>query len=430
MEYLAVVLFVSILVCMLTGYPVAFVLGGLSAIVGFYFVPDFLDFLPLRIMGILQNNLLLAVPMFIMMGLVLEKTKIAEDLLQSMGNLLRRFPGGLAVSVVLVGGILAASTGIVGATVITMGLISLPVMLKAGYSKSLSTGIIAASGTLGQIIPPSVILVLLGSVLQIPVGDLFKATVLPGAILMSAYIIFVMIYSFFSERRAKPIAPTEEEIVIERQSFKSLVQSLVFPLLLILMVLGSIFFGLASPTEASGIGAMGAFLIAFVKNKMTWVLMQKVMKDTAELTTMVFFILLGATTFALVFRGLDGDELLTSFVTNSDLTSMQFMILVMVVVFIAGFFIDFIEIIFIIVPVVAPIFLMYQVDLVWLGVLLAINLQTSFLTPPFGFALFYLKGVTPPEVQTRDVYKGVLPFLAIQTLVFILFLLYPGLIWY
>lgn len=428
MEVIAIILFLAILVFTLTGYPVAFVLGGLSALFGYFLVPDFLDFLPLRIMGVLQNNLLMAVPMFIMMGLVLEKTGIAEDLLNSMGNLLRRFPGGLAVSVVIVGGILAASTGIVGATVITMGLISLPVMLKSGYNVSLSTGIIAASGTLGQIIPPSVILVLLGSVLQVPVGDLFKASVLPGLMLMGFYILFVMVVSFLDNRKLKKAPsyiPPEE---VKAQSFAEFIKAVFFPLTLILMVLGSIFYGLASPTEASAIGAFGAFIIARVKKKASMSLVKKVSMETMQLSTMVFFILLGATTFALVFRGLNGDDLLTSFVMESELTAMQFLLLVMLVVFIAGFFIDFIEIIFIIVPVVAPIFIMYKVDLIWLGVLLAINLQTSFLTPPFGFALFYLKGVTPPEVKTADVYKGVVPFIIIQLIVFFVFLLFPELI--
>lgn len=426
MEGLAILLFGAILIFMLTGYPVALVLGGVSAVVGFIFVPDFLDFLPLRIMGVLQNNLLMAVPLFVMMGLVLEKSGIAEELLRSMGNVLRKFPGGLAVSVVLVGGILAASTGIVGATVITMGLISLPVMLKSGYHVSLSTGIIAASGTLGQIIPPSVILVLLGSVLQVPVGDLFKAALIPGGVLMLCYILFVMIFSLvYKNEKVKQSVLDEKKIWDEKQSLKQFLMALFFPLLLILMVLGSIFFGVASPTEAAGIGAFGAFLITFLKKKLTWSLCRHVMKETSQLTTMVFFILLGATTFALVFRGLDGDELLTSFVQESDLTAFQFLLLVMVVVFIAGFFIDFIEIIFIIVPVVAPIFVMYKMDLVWIGILLALNLQTSFLTPPFGFALFYLKGVSPPEVRTVDVYKGVFPFIVIQAIVFSLYMFFP-----
>jgi tripartite ATP-independent transporter DctM subunit len=426
MEGLAILLFGAILIFMLTGYPVALVLGGVSAVVGFIFVPDFLDFLPLRIMGVLQNNLLMAVPLFVMMGLVLEKSGIAEELLRSMGNVLRKFPGGLAVSVVLVGGILAASTGIVGATVITMGLISLPVMLKSGYHVSLSTGIIAASGTLGQIIPPSVILVLLGSVLQVPVGDLFKAALIPGLVLMLFYVLFVMIFSLvYKNEKVNQSVLDEKKNWDEKQSLKQFLMALFFPLLLILMVLGSIFFGVASPTEAAGIGAFGAFLITFLKKKLTWSLCRHVMKETSQLTTMVFFILLGATTFALVFRGLDGDELLTSFVKESDLTAFQFLLLVMVVVFIAGFFIDFIEIIFIIVPVVAPIFVMYKMDLVWIGILLALNLQTSFLTPPFGFALFYLKGVSPPEVRTVDVYKGVFPFIVIQIIVFGLYMFFP-----
>jgi tripartite ATP-independent transporter DctM subunit len=430
MEYLVVIFFLSIFVCLITGYPVAFVLGGISAVFGYFLVPDFLDFLPLRIMGVLQNNLLMSIPMFIMMGLVLEKTGIAENLLRAMGKMLYRFPGGLAVSVVLVGGVLAASTGIVGATVVTMGLISLPVMLKSGYNVSLSTGIIAASGTLGQIIPPSVILILLGSVLQVPVGDLFKAAVVPGILLMVFYIIYVMIFSFFTSKNQTLTVAQQAYVDLGKEEKNSFINAIFFPLLLIFLVLGSIFYGLASPTEASALGAAGALCIALIKKKLTFSVFQKAMKETSELTVMVFFILLGATTFALVFRGMDGDDLLTSFVTNTQLTSLQFFILVMVLVFLSGFFIDFIEIIFIIVPVVAPVFMMYKVDLIWLGILLAINLQTSFLTPPFGFALFYLKGVTPPEVKTSDVYRGVIPFILIQILVFILVWVFPDILFY
>ncbi|MBK8546453.1 MAG: TRAP transporter large permease subunit [Saprospiraceae bacterium] len=430
MEYLVGIFFLAILVCLMTGYPVAFVLGGISAVFGYFLVPDFLDFLPLRIMGVLQNNLLMSIPMFIMMGLVLEKTGIAENLLRSMGKMLYRFPGGLAVSVVLVGGVLAASTGIVGATVVTMGLISLPVMLKSGYNISLSTGIIAASGTLGQIIPPSVILILLGSVLQVPVGDLFKAAIVPGILLMVFYILYVMIFSFFTAKNQTLTVAQQAYVDLGKEEKSSFVSAMFFPLLLIFLVLGSIFYGVASPTEASALGAAGALCIAIIKRRMTLSIFKKVMKETSELTTMVFFILLGATTFALVFRGMDGDDLLTSFVTNTQLTSVQFFILVMVLVFIAGFFIDFIEIIFIIVPVVAPVFMMYKIDLIWLGILLAINLQTSFLTPPFGFALFYLKGVTPPEVKTSDVYRGVIPFILIQVLVFIIVWIFPDILIY
>lgn len=430
MEIIAIIVFVTILFCMLSGYPVAFVLGGVSALAGIWFVPDFLDFLPLRIMGIIQNNLLMAVPMFIMMGLVMEKTGIAEELLVSMGHLMRKVPGGLAIAVVFVGGILAASTGIVGATVITMGLISLPVMQKAGYKSSLSTGIIAASGTLGQIIPPSVVLVLLGSVLQVPVGDLFRASVFPGLLLMFCYALYVFFISIRDFKRHEGAHQNPEAEPVQPIHLRQLLSAVVFPLVLILVVLGSIFWGIASPTEASGLGAMGTFIIALIKGKCSLSLVNKVAKETMQLTSMVFFILLGATTFALVFRGLGGDHLLTSAVEHADLSSFQFLLLVMLIVFVAGFFIDFIEIIFIIVPVVAPIFILYKIDLVWLGVLLAINLQTSFLTPPFGFALFYLKGVLPPDISTREMYRGVVPFIIIQGLVFMIFLFWPALIQY
>ena len=427
-EIIAILLFVVLILILLTGFPVAFVLGGVSIWAGILFVPDFLDFLPLRIMGTIQNYVLLAVPLFVFMGLTLEKSGIAEDLLQSMGIMFGKVKGGLALSVVLVGTLLAASTGIVGATVISMGLISLPFMLKKNYSVPLATGVIASAGTLGQIIPPSVVLVLLGSVLNVPVGDLFKAAIIPGFMLVAAYILYILGYAYFFPERA-PAIPEDEIKAYKKDNYKSkLAIAFLYPMVLIISVLGVIFAGIASPTEAAAVGAFGALFLAFTKKKLTWKLLEHVSKETTYITSMVFMILVGAATFSLVFRGLGGDKLLVSVVDSAGLSGNQFLILVMIVVFIAGFFIDFIEIIFIIVPIVAPVFAKLHMDPLWIGILLALNLQTSFLTPPFGFALFYLKGVAPDTVKTSDMYRGIVPFIFIQLLVLALVIVFPEII--
>ena len=427
-EIIAILLFVVLILVLLTGFPVAFVLGGVSIWAGILFVPDFLDFLPLRIMGTIQNYVLLAVPLFVFMGLTLEKSGIAEDLLQSMGIMFGKVKGGLALSVVLVGTLLAASTGIVGATVISMGLISLPFMLKKNYSVPLATGVIASAGTLGQIIPPSVVLVLLGSVLNVPVGDLFKAAIIPGFMLVAAYILYILGYAYFFPERA-PAIPEDEIKAYKKDNYKSkLAIAFLYPMVLIISVLGVIFAGIASPTEAAAVGAFGALFLAFTKKKLTWKLLEHVSKETTYITSMVFMILVGAATFSLVFRGLGGDKLLVSVVDSAGLSGNQFLILVMIVVFIAGFFIDFIEIIFTIVPIVAPVFAKLHMDPLWIGILLALNLQTSFLTPPFGFALFYLKGVAPDTVKTSDMYRGIVPFILIQLLVLALVIVFPEII--
>ncbi len=423
MEWLPIILFILVLVFTLVGYPIALVLGGVSVLFGLIFVPDFLDLLPLRIMGILQNYVLISVPLFIYMGLILEKSGLAESLLVTMSSLFGKIKGGLAVSVIIVGTLLAASTGIVGATVITMGLISLPSMLKNNYSNALSTGTIASSGTLGQIIPPSIVLILLGSVLNVSVGDLFSSAIYPGVLLVVLYIMYVLFRAnFTNEGQNIKIDRTDSH----RISLKEMVYVFVLPLLLILLVLGSIFMGIASPTEASAVGAMGAMIISKLSGKLNWETIKRVNVETTKLTSMVFLILLGATTFALVFRGLGGEDLMIAMVNNLNLTADQFILVLMVIIFIAGFFIDFIEIIFIIVPIVLPILTSYNIDLLWFGILMALNLQTSFLTPPFGFALFYLKGVTPPEVKTIDIYRGVLPFLVIQLVVLLLVYFFPS----
>lgn len=421
---LAVLLFVSIFLLVLYGYPVAFTLGGLSLLYAFCFLePVALTLLPNRVMGVMSNAVLLAVPLFVFMGIMLEKSGLAERMLQTMSELFGSVRGGMAVSVIVVGALLAASTGIVGATVITMGLISLPPMLKQGYPPTVSTGVIAASGTLGQIIPPSVVLVLLGSVLQVSVGDLFKAALYPSILLVGAYILYIIALGVLKPA-SFPRGGTAGQLW-DVTFFKRLLASLFLPLMLIVAVLGSILTGLASATEAAAIGAAGAMILTALQRKLTWTVVKDVCEHTTHLTAMVFMILLGATTFSLVFREMGGDRFLVELVMGGNLTEYQFLALVMVIVFVAGFFIDFIEIVFIIVPVVTPIFIGYGTDLIWLGILLGINLQTSFLSPPFGFALFYLKGVAPPEVKTIHLYKGIVPFLIIQVVLLAAVLFFP-----
>ncbi|MEQ8905354.1 TRAP transporter large permease subunit [Ekhidna sp.] len=429
MDYLPLILFGAIFLLILFGYPVAFTLGGISILVGLIvFDTDFFYLLSLRVYGTMQNFVLLAVPLFIFMGMMLEKSGIAEKLLHTMSMLFGNIRGGLAIAVVVVGAMLAASTGIVGATVVTMGLISLPTMLKNGYGPRISTGVIASSGTLGQIIPPSVVLVLLGSVLNVSVGDLFLAAVVPGICLVIIYLLYIIVYGQIYPERVPKVSKEKLQDFRDEGFSMEVVKSFLFPFILILIVLGSIFAGVASPTEAAGVGAFGAMILAIVSKKFNLSILKEVMKETTMLTSMVFMILVGATAFSLVFRGLEGDKLLLNLIQGANLDATTFLIVVMIIVFISGFFIDFIEIVFIIVPVVAPIFVTLGVDLIWIGILLAINLQTSFLTPPFGFALFYLKGVAPPEVKTSHIYQGIIPFVVIQLLFLILLIVFPGLI--
>ena len=429
MGTIAFILFLSILLLILYGYPVSFTLGGVSLIYLLLFVdPSYYGALPQRIMGTMSNYVLLAVPLFIFMGIMLEKSGLAEQMLDTMGFLFGKLRGGLAVSVILVGALLAASTGIVGATVITMGMISLPTMLKRGYAPTLATGTIAASGTLGQIIPPSIVLVLLGSVLNVSVGKLFSAAIIPSVLLVLCYILYVIIRAHLYPNDAPKLSDKELAIFWNGNVFKKVLLAFVMPMLLIFLVLGSIFFGIASPTEAAAVGALGATILTLAQGKLSLSISKKVMEETTHLTCMVFMILLGATTFSFVFRQLGGDHFLVEMITQSNLSPMTFLLLVMLIIFVAGFFIDFIEIIFIIVPVVAPIFIAYEVDLIWIGVLIALNLQTSFLTPPFGFSLFYLKGVAPPEITTNHLYRGIIPFVGIQMVFLFLIILFPQLI--
>lgn len=444
MEILAIVLFLVIFILVLKGYPVAFTLGGLSVLFAIgvsIFAPDsfslsIFNLLPSRIMGVINNYVLMAVPLFIFMGIMLEKSGLAQSLLETMAMLFGTLRGGLAISVVIVGALLAASTGIVGATVVTMGLISLPTMLKRGYKTELATGVIAASGTLGQIIPPSIVLVLLADTINsssrgaesVDVGTLFSAAMLPGILLVSCYIIYIILKSFINKEDA-PAIPAEEIKAFRGSNFiGKIIKVLLLPILLILMVLGSIFTGIASPTEASAIGALGATILTIVQKKFSFKILKEVAQETAKLTTMVFFILLGATTFTLVFRTLGGDDYLQELILSSNLSPLLFLLLVMLIIFVAGFFIDFIEIVFIIVPVVTPIFNALEVNMLWVGILMALNLQTSFLTPPFGFALFYLKGVAPSEVKTSQIYKGIIPFIIIQLIIVALVVLFPEMI--
>jgi tripartite ATP-independent transporter DctM subunit len=431
MAILAILLFLSIFLLILYGYPVAFTLGGISMLYAICFLePGSFIALSPRIVGVVSNYVLLAVPLFIYMGIMLEKSGLAESLLETMAMLFGKVRGGLAISVVIVGALLAASTGIVGATVITMGLISLPTMLKRGYRTELATGTIAASGTLGQIIPPSVVLVLLGSVLNVSVGQLFAAALIPGLLLVVVYIAYIAVTAWLRPDYAPSMPQEELDAFWAKGATGKIIKAFVLPMLLIVAVLGSIFGGIASPTEAAAVGAMGASLLTVSQGKFNLGVLKSVMRETTHLTSMVFIILLGATVFSFVFREMGGDTYLVNLIEEANLSPMAFLALVMLVVFVAGFFIDFIEIVFIIVPVVAPIFVRMDIDLIWIGVLLGLNLQTSFLSPPFGFSLFYLKGVAPPGVTTQHLYRGILPFVLIQIIFLGTVILFPEVVYF
>ena len=439
-EFIPLILFVVICVSLLLGFPVAFTLGGVSLIfagIGTIFgVFDLylLETIPNRLFGIMTNTTLVAVPLFVFMGVILEKSKIAEKLLESMSEIFGRLKSGLGISVIIVGTLLAASTGIVGATVIAMGLISLPAMLKKDYSEEVSTGLIAATGTLGQIIPPSIALVILGDVLatayqqaqlsmgnfsakSISVGDLFIAAIIPGLLLVTAYSFY-----FILNISNKNINFNETKAFI---SLKHILKILIPPFLLIFSVLGSIILGVASPTEAAGIGAMGSILIAGLNKKLSLLVLSDAVKQTAFISSMVFMILIGASIFSLVFRGYGGEELISNLFNAVPGGLFGSMLIVMILVFLLGFILDFIEISFVVVPIVGPILIAMGADPLWLGIMLAINLQTSFLTPPFGFALFYLRGVTPERIKTETIYKGVFPFILIQLLILCLVAYFP-----
>lgn len=446
-ELIPLLMFAVICAVLMLGYPVAFTLGGTAllfagfGIVGGVFDPNLLKSFPSRIYGIMNNYTLVSVPLFIFMGSVLEKSRLAEDLLENMSKAFGRIPGGLGVSVIMVGTLLAASTGIVGATVVTMGLMSLPLMLKRGYSPSFATGTICATGTLGQIIPPSVVLVLLGDVLSsayqqaqlklgvftpktISVGDLFVAAIIPGFLLVVLYMGYVLLKAAFDTESVPRIRQEDtEKVPVTR-----LLMSLMPVLVLIGLVLGSILVGAATPTEAAGVGALGACLLALGKRQLTLECLGNVARSTTQISAMIFMILIGASLFSLVFRGFGGEEMVHRFFNQLPGGIFSAVALVMLVIFVLGFILDFIEITFVVIPIVGPVLLAMGVDPIWLGIMIAVNLQTSFLTPPFGFALFYLRGVAPESVKTSEIYRGVIPYIMLQILLLILMSIWPGLV--
>jgi tripartite ATP-independent transporter DctM subunit len=442
-EFIPLFMFAAVCLVLLLGYPVAYSLAGTAlifALVGLAtgdFDEAYLHAMPSRFYGIMTNQTLIAVPLFVFMGVMLEKSKVAENLLAAMTQLFGQYRGGLAISVIVVGALLAASTGIVGATVVTMGLLSLPSMLKQGYAPSFAAGSICATGTLGQIIPPSIALVLLGDVLSnayqqaqlsmgnfspdsVSVGDLFVGAIIPGAILVTLYLMYVLLVTWLQPHKVPKVAP---DIVQGANIFMALLP----PIVLILLVLGSILGGFATPTEAAGVGAMGSLGLALLQGQLTMHKLKEVMLNTTKVTSMVFLILIGASVFSLVFRGFGGEELIADVFTQLPGGVFAAVLLVMVVIFLLGFILDFIEITFVVVPLVAPVLLAMGIDPIWLGIMIAINLQTSFLTPPFGFALFYLRGVAPKSVLTSDIYRGVIPFILIQLLLLIALAIWPNL---
>ena len=446
-ELMPLLMFGVICVLLMLGYPVAFTLGGVAlvfagfGIAGGIFDPNLLKSFPARLYGIMNNYTLVAVPLFVFMGTVLEKSRLAEDLLENMSKACGRLPGGLGISVVIVGAMLAASTGIVGATVVTMGLMSLPLMIKRGYAPGFACGTICATGTLGQIIPPSIALVLLGDVLSsayqqaqlklgvfnpktISVGDLFVAAIVPGMILVSLYILYVFFTAFFRPHIIPRVVIDEEDNV----SLVKVLLSLLPVLLLIGLVLGSILAGVATPTEAAGVGALGACLLALGKKQLCLTRIREVSRSTLQISSMIFMILIGASLFSLVFRGFGGEEMVHHFFNQLPGGVFTAVLLVMLVMFVLGFILDFIEIIFVVVPIVGPVLLAMGVDPIWLGIMIAVNLQTSFLTPPFGFALFYLRGVAPATIKTGEIYRGVIPFIVLQLLMLCAMALWPGLV--
>ena len=444
-EFIPLFMFFVVCLVLMLGYPVAFSLAGTAlifALVGAaanVFDAALFGAFPSRIFGVMTNVTLIAVPLFVFMGVMLEKSRLAEDLLDNMAALFGQRRGGLGYAVVIVGMLLAASTGIVGATVVTMGLMSLPTMLKHKYNPALATGTICATGTLGQIIPPSIALALLGDILStayqqaqisqgifspktISVGDLFVGALIPGMLLVGLYLVYIFIYSSIKPNAAPSFENSNNTSALR------IITNLLPPLVLIFLVLGSILAGAATPTEAAGVGALGATLIALCKRQLTFNRLQQVVRETLKITSMVFMILLGATLFSLVFRAYGGDELVQSLFVDMPGGRMGALLVVMLVIFLLGFILDFIEITFVVVPIVGPILLAMGFDPIWLGIMIAVNLQTSFLTPPFGFALFYLRGVAPKEISTGTIYRGVAPFILIQLLLLLLMVRWPTIV--
>ncbi len=447
MEWIAALLFVTVILVLLAGFPVAFTLGGTALIfagIGVMsgtFSEALLLGLPNRVFGIMTNETLVAVPLFVFMGVTLERARIAEDLLETLSSLFGSLRGGLGISVTLVGMLLAASTGIVGATVVTMGLLSLPTMLKRGYAPEVATGTICASGTLGQIIPPSIVLVMLGDVMTtayqqaqlemgifspktVSVGDLFAGALIPGLLLVALYVLYILGMALFKPASMPAHTADEGESV----TLLRVLRAIAPPLILIFAVLGSILTGLATPTEAAGVGGMGALLLAIARRELDLERLRDIMRSTLSISSMVFMILIGASIFSLVFRGYGGDDGVHAVLEALPGGVVGAVVVVMLVMFLLGFVLDFIEITFVVVPIVGPVLLAMGLDPVWLGIMIAINLQTSFLTPPFGFALFYLRGVAPPEVTTAQIYRGAIPFVAIQVFALLLIAAFPDIV--
>ena len=449
-EFLPLFLFAMVCMFLMAGYPVALTLAGVSLSFALFgellgvFDAAYISLIPNRIFGILINQNLFAVPLFVFMGSMLEKSRIAESLLKNMELVFGQLPGGLGISVILVGMLLAASTGIVGATVVTMGILSLPTMLKAGYQPTLACGTLCATGTLGQIIPPSICLVLLGEVISnayqqsqldigvfapefISIGDLFAGAIIPGLLLVSSYAFYVFGVAIVRPEDAPSVKEPDFKLS-KKELLVALFKGLFPPVLLIVAVLGSILLGIAPPTEAASVGALGAILLAFSRSKLTWPLLHEVSLETMRITSMVYLILVGAAIFSSIFRGFEGEELIEALLTGLPGGIFSATLVVMLLIFLLGFILDFIEITFMVVPLVGPVLLTMGLDPIWLGVMIAINLQTSFLTPPFGFSLFYLRSVVPESVKTVDIYRGVVPFIILQLLLLLLLALQPGLV--
>jgi len=427
---IGMLMFLTALVFLLLGIPVAFAFATVAILFAMIFPWDVglqvFELLPFRIYGIMQNFTLMAVPLFIFMGLVLEKSKMAEELLESMAKLFGPVRGGLAISTVLVGAVLAASTGIVGASVVMMGLITLPIMLKHNYDPKLASGTIVASGTLGQIIPPSVVLIVLGDVMYVSVGDLFKAAIVPSILLTMLYIIYIFIFAWLKPSVA-PVMQSEQ--MPYGQLLLKALKAILPPLLLIVAVLGSIFAGIASPTESAAVGVIGAIVLSLLKRTFSYATLRYAAIETVKLSAMIFMILIGATAFSLVFNAFDGGDFVHQFFIEDLGGKWTFIIVTMVLIFILGFFVDFIEISFIVVPILVPIAASFGIDPIWFAVLIAMNFQASFLTPPFGFALFYLKGAVGDKVTTGQIYKGVIPFILLQLTTLVILMLWPKIIY-
>ncbi len=434
-EALGPMMFLAALALLALGYPVAFSLGGVAILFGIIgvsldlFEPALMRGLPSRIFGIMSNFTLLAIPYFIFLGSMLEKSGLAEDLLETMGTLFGPLRGGLAIAVVVVGALLAATTGVVAATVVAMGLISLPIMMRYNYNKELTCGVICASGTLGQIIPPSIVLVVLGDQLGVSVGDLFIGSLIPGLLMSSSFALYCLVLAWLKPQVA-PALPPEARLLRGKALALRVLKVMFPPLFLIVAVLGSIFFGYATATEAGAVGALGATLLAAANRRLNWQTLRQVSDTTMRVTTMVIFILIGSTAFSFVFRGLSGDRFVFDIMTNLPGGFWGFMIASMLIVFFLGFFIDFFEITFIVIPLFVPVAVALGIDMVWFGVILGANFQTSFLTPPFGFALFYLRGVAPPEITTGQIYRGAVPFIIIQVCILMLIIIFPQLVTY